>query len=120
MFGVDEFRGWAVITRFLRLAKTNTMIPFAFGVGIPHAMKELEGQVKGFCSTENNRKTSLIGALVRRFSDHKDTEGIFYQAALTARQINKLPYEVLYRDVRQTVFTYNTTDIPPFKKYEYT
>ena len=118
IFGVDEFRGWAVITRFLRLAKTNTMIPFMFGVGIPFLLKHLGNKVQGICSTENNRKSSLVEALQKRFIDHKDVDGIFYEASQTAKQIRKLPCDVMYRDVRQTAFTYHTTLQPPFRNYE--
>lgn len=120
-FGVDNFEGWAVVTRYLRHGdKSLFILPLAHGIGVPFVIKHLGDRVKGVCSTQNKDSKDLMGAVARRYAKFVDDDNMFGDAAKVSRDLNKLPYTVNYRGVEQVVYVYHSkkqADIPPFRKY---
>lgn len=111
-FGVDNFRGWGVITRYLRHTDHSHYVPFICGVGIPFLQSYLKDEVIGLCSTHNVDQRNI--AEVRLKAKPTEIDNIYTVAARTVRKIKRLDHNVLYRSVVQTVYTIDTDLIPPF------
>lgn len=114
-FGVDDYKGWGVISRYLRHGNSSFFIPFGHGVGIPFAHEHLKNKIVGLCSTQNKDQKDLIGILHKYYSKNIEDDGMFGVAARTAAQVKKINYDIIYRDTLQTAYTYYTDLTPPFQ-----
>ena len=114
-FGVDDYKGWGVISRYLRHGDSSFFIPFGHGVGIPFAQERLKTKIVGLCSTHNKDQKDLIKILHKYYSKNINDNGMFGIAARTAAQVKKIDYDIIYRDTIQTAYTYYTDSIPPFQ-----
>lgn len=111
-FGVDDFHGWGVVTRYLRF-DSEFFIPIGFGVGFPYVLRTQK--IKGLCSTQNKDQKDLMGMIVRRYSKHRNEDTLFGAAAQMVSQLRKLDYDVLYRGVVQIAYVYGGDQTPPFQ-----
>ena len=111
-FGVDNFQGWGVITRYLRHTDHLHYVPFICGVGIPFLQTYLKDHVIGLCSTHNVDQRNI--AEVRLKAKPVEIDTIYTVAARTVKTIKRLEKNVLYRSVVQTAYTIDTDLIPPF------
>jgi hypothetical protein len=114
-FGVDDFEGWGVLTRYLRHTNHNHFIPFVCGIGIPFLKEHLKNQTVALCWTQNLDQKSLADARHRFQVGTEDN--IYSVAANTAKSIKQLDFNVMYRSVIQTAYTIDTELTPPFIKY---
>ena len=117
--GVGEFRGWAVLTRYLVLKPGRWL--FLAGVMFAAVQKEVEGKVIGICHTQNknSRKISNIiteKLLVKRGYKEYDPLTTIGATAEFFKHTKKLDYDVMYRGTVQEVVTYYTDLIPPFDR----
>ena len=117
-FGVDDFHGWGVISRYLNLSGTSLFIPFGHGVGIPFAIDILGDRVKGICSTQNVDQKDIIDLVRNRYGRRLGEDNLYGSAAALAVTTRKLPYNIWYRNKQQTAFVYCNKEDPPFLKYE--
>lgn len=111
-FGVDDFDGWGVVTRYLRF-DSDFFIPIGFGVGFPYVLRTQK--IKGLCSTQNKDQKDLMGMILRRYSKHRNENTLFGAAARMVSQVRKLDYDVIYRGVIQTAYIYGSDLTPPFQ-----
>lgn len=114
-FGVDDFQGWGVISRYLRHGDSSFFIPVGHGVGIPFAMQTLKGKIKGLCSTQNKDQKDMMGLIQRRYGNRITDNDLFGAAARLARKVRKLPHDVLYRNTVQEAYVYDSEIDPPFQ-----
>ena len=112
-FGVDDFQGWGVITRYLRHGG-GYFVPVAYGVAIPYTLTHLSSHIKGLCSTHNVDQRKIMDVVQKRYGEG-GTHTLQQAAADLISKIRVLPYSVVYRNTIQSVCTYNTNMIPPFK-----
>lgn len=119
-FGLDDFQGWGVISRYLRHTDenddTSLFVPIGYGVAFPFVMKNLNDSIVGLCSTQNIKQRDLMGMIFKRYTQYSDREDMLGAAARLIRRTRKLPYTVWYRNCEQSVFVYNNDLNPPFKK----
>jgi hypothetical protein len=120
-FGLDDFYGWAVISRYLRYADrqedTSLFVPIGYGVAFPHVISNVKG-IKGLCSTQNVNTRDLMGMIFKRYKRHIGSGDLFGKAAEMITKTRKLPYSVTYRHTIQDVFVYDNENDPPFEKYD--
>lgn len=112
-FGIDDFCGWGVITRYLRHGG-GYFVPVAYGVAIPHILSTMSLQIKGLCSTHNINERKIMDVVQDRYRKSGDSS-LLESAASLISKIRTVPYNVVYRNTVQSVCTYDTNMIPPFK-----
>lgn len=119
-FGVDEFEGWGVGTRYLRYNTHNRLFPLS-GLMWTFLNNHLRDEVEGLCIAQNVNQRSLQLLPHRRFATGrslpKTAEPNIFEAAIeVANNTKKLEYPVRYRGTVQEVYTYYTDKIPPFER----
>lgn len=112
-FGVDEFEGWGVLSRYLRHGG-GYFVPVAYGVAIPHALSYLSTDIEGLCSTHNVSQRNIMTTVQSRYKQGGNST-LHVAATSFISKIRTLPYNVMYRNTVQSVCTYDTVMIPPFK-----
>lgn len=115
-FGVDDFEGWAVGTRYLRHDNDihASMAPIGAGVASKFIYDTIGKDVKGFCTTHNLDARNWIDIGRRRYRD-RDGDTIYGATAREIKNTKKLDYPFMYRGVVQVGYTYWGTDlVPPF------
>lgn len=115
--GIDNFNQWAMMTRYLRHARTGILEPIFFGVCLPFIIQHFHTTIKGVCWTQNTDKRDLAGVGIRRFTEAQNSEQLYIAAARYSKQIIKLNDPVWYRSVEQQAFYIPLThEVPPFVK----
>lgn len=115
-FGVDDFKGWAVGTRYLRHDNdiNAPMTPLAAGVASKYIYDNMRNDIVGLCTTHNIDARNWIEIGKRKYRD-VDGDDIYGITARESRNTKKLDYPFMYRGVVQIGYTYWGTDlIPPF------
>jgi hypothetical protein len=114
-YGIDDFKGWGVFTRFLTHSPNTWKYPFGyeFGVVFPIIEQHVKGRVIGLCSTHNASSRNFVAIIGKRLK--KPTTTLLAKlAAEVHMNIKILDYKVKYRSTVQEVLTFNTDLIPPF------
>lgn len=119
-FGIGDFRGWAVITRYI-VHKPGKWL-FIGGAVFPFIQKELEGKVIGICHTQNKDSRKMRNIMAERLlvrNSGKEYDPLTAKGATVEflKHTKKLDYDVWYRGTVQEVVTYYTDLIPPFERY---
>lgn len=120
--GVDDFKGWAVGTRYLRHNNdTNNLLPLRWFLGtIIH--EHLDKKIIGFCTTQNLDQRNVIGLnekmqeRTKRRAEQYGPDSIFAAAIDVNNNTKKMNFPILYRNTVQEVYTYYTDKIPPFER----
>ena len=119
-FGVDDFKGWAVLTRYLGHKRDKWL--FFAGVIYTAVQKELKGKVIGICHTQNKSSRKMYDTVADRVISRCKNKSYGPQTSIGAsaeclKKTKILDYDVMYRGTVQEVVTYDTDLIPPFEKY---
>jgi hypothetical protein len=116
-FGIDDFKGWAVGTRYLQHLDTPKapFLPLASGIASPYVKQHLGSKVIGLCTTHNVTTRSIFPA--RRRFERYTGNNLFGVAAGEVKLMKEIEYPILYRGTVQKVVTCWGTDlIPPFER----
>ena len=117
--GLDNFKGWGVITRYLR-HDNDTMVRGMLGLFIYFISQNLNANITGLCSTQNIDQRDLMAVKARllnkRMERYPSNNTIFHATADVMQNCKKLDYNVNYRNTIQEVYTYYTNKIPPFER----
>ncbi len=113
-FGLDDFHGWAVVSRYLRHTSNKNFVPFLYGVAIPHIRKSVSG-IKGICITQNVDQRDIVRITMDRFIQPPKNTTLYANAAEQIQQIRQLNGTVEYRGVEQYAYYIPLYDeVPPF------
>jgi len=116
-FGIDDFKGWAVGTRYLQHLDTPEapFLPLASGIASPYVKQHLGPKVIGMCTTHNVTTRSIFPA--RRRLERYTGNNLFGVAAGEVKLMKEVDYPIFYRGTVQKAVTYWGTDlIPPFER----
>lgn len=113
-FGLDDFHGWAVVSRYLRHTKENNFVPFLYGVAIPHIRNTIKN-IKGICITQNTDQRDIVRITMERFKQPLKQTLLYINAAEQIQQIKQLNGTYEYRGVQQYAYYIPLCDeVPPF------
>ena len=117
-FGIDDFKGWGVVSRYLKQPYFIYM-PVCMGYGFPEAIKHLGDEIKGLCCTHNiehNTNRTMLSTGIVKFSklENKARGGIYETAYHLATKTSRIETPIMYRGVVQVGYTFSGDQVPPF------
>ena len=115
-FGLDDFKGWAVGTRYLRHDNdiNAPLTPLAAGIASSYIYDNLRNDIVGLCTAHNIDTRNWVDIGLRKYRN-ADGDNIYGIAARTCKGAKKIDQPFMYRGVVQTGYTYWGTDlVPPF------
>jgi hypothetical protein len=113
--GIDDFNGWASMSRYLRHARTGVLEPIFLGVCVTFAIDQFNNKVKGVCWTQNFDKRDLVGLLLQRFAKPQNDQKLYVMAANVVSKTIRIKNPVFYRGVEQEGFYIPfKNELPPF------
>ena len=113
-FGIDNFKGWGVLSRLLTHKPGGWR--YLWGIAWPVIAKHTEGKVIGICSTHNIGRRDVITTTRKKLLKRTATNPLKEMAAEVHKNTNMLDFKVVYRGTVQEVVTYYTDLIPPFDR----